>query len=237
MWAQATKQRDRWETMKRKLYVKTAQAGGGNNVELAALRNAARALACCGGIDGNGGLCGGSRHRRDSKRWEKRNYEDVRSAASTEDAPIQLKKEDVQGGSTEMKIKKSKAMAVLNAIAAKAHLNVTQIVNNVKAMEGSKAKGGRTTERHRFIEIWSFDHLVKIANVTRWPAWVVRRCRKPTLRMAPFLRSASSSSSNATSNASRNSSRKNVAPLAGGPLFRMFCKWFRIHLLTYVIRE
>ena len=34
---------------------------------------------------------------------------------------------------------------------------------------------------------------------TRWPVWVVRRCRKPTLRMAPFLRSASSSSSNATS--------------------------------------
>ena len=64
-----------------------------------------------------------------------------------------------------MKIKNSKGMAVLNAIAAKAHLNVTQIVNNVEATEGSKAKGGRTTERHRFIEIWSFDHLVKVANV------------------------------------------------------------------------
>ena len=62
---------------------------------------------------------------------------------------------------------------------------------------------------------------------TRWPVWVVRRCRKPTLRMAPFLRSASSSSSNATSNASRNSSRGNVAPLAGCPLFRVFCQWFR----------
>ena len=162
----ATKQRDKWNLMKHKLYVKTdtAQAWGDNNVELAALRNAARALAHCG-IDGNGGLRGGSRHLRDSKRWEKRNYEDVRSAASTEDAPIQLKKEDVQGGSTGTQIKESKAMAVLNTIAAKAHLKVTGIVKKVDAKEGSKAKGGKTSERHRFIEIWSFDHLVEVANV------------------------------------------------------------------------
>ena len=58
---------------------------------------------------------------------------------------------------------------------------------------------------------------------TRWPVWVVRRCRNPTLRMAPLLRSASSSSSNETSNASRNSSRRNVAPLAGCPLFKVCC--------------
>jgi hypothetical protein len=184
----ATKQHDKWNLMKHKLYVKTAQAGGDNNVELAALRNAARALANCG-IDGNGGLRGGSRHLRDSKRWEKRNYEDVRSAASTEDAPIQLKKEDVQGGSTGTQIKESKAMAVLNTIAAKAHLKVTGIVKKVDAKEGSKAKGRFTSERHRFIEIWSFDHLVKVANVVsdaidlfmdkarskKQKAWLVKR--------------------------------------------------------------
>ena len=186
----ATKQRDKWNLTENKLYVKTAtaQAWGDNNVELAALRNAARALANCG-IDGNGGLRGGSRHLRDSKRWEKRNYEDVRSAASTEDAPIQLKKEDVQGGSTGTQIKESKAMAVLNTIAAKAHLKVTGIVKKVDAKEGSKAKGRFTSERHRFIEIWSFDHLVKVANVVsdaidlfmdkarskKQKAWLVKR--------------------------------------------------------------
>ena len=56
-------------------------------------------------------------------------------------------------------------MAVLNTIAAKAHLKVTGIVKKVDAKEGSKAKGRFTSERHRFIEIWSFDHLVKVANV------------------------------------------------------------------------
>jgi hypothetical protein len=120
-------------------------------------------LVKCGVDEYQGGLRGGSDHSRDSKRWEKQNYEDVRSAPIQ--SHIQLSKEAIECGSTEMKIEQSKAMAVLNTIAAKAHLNVTQIVNNDKAKEGSKAKGGRTSKRHRFIEIWSFDHLMKVANV------------------------------------------------------------------------
>lgn len=160
---QAKAQHDRWEAMRRKLDAKATQAGGDDNVELAALRNAARALVNCG-VDGyEGGLRGGSSHSRDSKRSEKRYYEDVRSAPIQ--SHIQLSKEAVQGASTEMKIEQSKAMAVLNTIAAKAHLNVAHIPNNVPKMEGSKAKGPLTTERHRFIEICSFDHLVKVANV------------------------------------------------------------------------
>ena len=165
---QAKAQHDRWEAMKHKLCFLT-QAGGDDNVELAALRNAALALVNCG-VDGyTGRLKGGSLPpaRRDCKRDEKRNDGDVRGGASTADAPIQLSKESVQGGSTEMKIEKSKAMDVLKTIAAKAHLNVTKIVNNVKASseKGSKVKGKRTTERHSFIEIWSYDDLMKVANV------------------------------------------------------------------------
>jgi len=160
---QAKAQHDRWEAMRCKLDAKATQTGGDDNVELTAWRNAARALVKCGVDEYQGGLRGGSDHSRDSKRWEKQNYEDVRSAPIQ--SHIQLSKEAIECGSTEMKIEQSKAMAVLNTIAAKAHLNVTQIVNNDKAKEGSKAKGGRTSKRHRFIEIWSFDHLMKVANV------------------------------------------------------------------------
>ena len=92
-----------------------------------------------------------------------------------------------------MKIEQSKAMAVLNTIAAKAHLNVAHIPKNVKKMEGSKAKGPLTTKRHRVIKISSFDHLMKVANVVsdainlfmdktrskEQKAWLVKReCRK-----------------------------------------------------------
>ena len=188
---QAKAQHDRWEAMRRKLDAKATQAGGDDNVELAALRNAARALVNCG-VDGyEGGLRGGSSHSRDSKRSEKRYYEDVRSAPIQ--SHIQLSKEAVQGASTEMKIEQSKAMAVLNTIAAKAHLNVAHIPKNVKKMEGSKAKGPLTTKRHRVIKISSFDHLMKVANVVsdainlfmdktrskEQKAWLVKReCRK-----------------------------------------------------------
>ena len=79
-------------------------------------------------------------------------------------------------------------MAVLKAIAAKAHLNVAHIPNKVKA-----GSGKLTTKRHRFIEIWSFDHLMNVANVVsdainlfmdktrskEQKAWLVKReCRK-----------------------------------------------------------
>ena len=150
--------------MKYKLDLKTAKADGDDNVELTALRYAARALTGCS-IDGyTGWLRGGSlpRHSRDSRRAQKK-YE----AVIPQEAPIQLSKETIQGGSTGMQITQSKAGRVLNSIAEKAGLDVQEVANNppTRYMNGSKAKGKRSTKRHRFIGMWSFDDLMKVANV------------------------------------------------------------------------
>ena len=61
----------------------------------------------------------------------------------------------------------SKAGRVLNSIAEKAGLDVQKVANNppTRYMNGSKAKGKRSTKRHRFIGMWSFDDLMKVANV------------------------------------------------------------------------
>ena len=66
-----------------------------------------------------------------------------------------------------MQIEQSKAGRVLKSIAEKAGLDVKGLKNNpsTKYLEGSKAKGSRTTKRHRFIGIWSLDDLMKVEKV------------------------------------------------------------------------
>ena len=53
-----------------------------------------------------------------------------------------------------------------------------------------------------------------------------RRCEWHRSYEAPAAQAATRQAQG-TSNASRNCSRRNVAPLAGCPLFRVFCQWFR----------
>ena len=161
----AKAQHDRWEAMKGKLFCFLTRPREEDSMELTALRNAAGALTNCSVHPYEGWLSMRSslpRHSRDSKRAEK-TYDGV----IPQEAPIQLSKETIQGGSTGMQIKPYKAERVLKSIAERAGLKVKDYQNNPSTMylEGSKAKGRRTTKRHRFIEICSFDDLKKVANV------------------------------------------------------------------------
>ena len=161
----AKAQHDRWEAMKGKLFCFLTRPREEDSMELTALRNAAGALANCSvhPYEGWLSMCSSlPRHSRDSKRAEK-TYDGV----IPQEAPIQLSKETIQGGSTGMQIKPYKAERVLKSIAERAGLKVKDYQNNPSTMylEGSKAKGRRTTKRHRFIEICSFDDLKKVANV------------------------------------------------------------------------
>jgi hypothetical protein len=66
-----------------------------------------------------------------------------------------------------MQITQSKAMTVLKSIAERAGLDVQSLKNNrpTRYLEGSKAKGSRTTKRHSFIGMCSFDDLMEVEKV------------------------------------------------------------------------